>query len=417
MPRPRRPTIVPEPKIKAPVEHECIEGRSRRISWRNPLGLPAPLSWKQILYVVGPQMVGAAVIDGAANFAVACAMYRTIDPNDTILMWPIAHNTIAGDCAVTTFIQGILTFVISSGMVHVDMRHGGIAAFPYPWPDQRFAVISGKDPEEAATTRQRLWRTFHSRHGLGRGLHFFSGSHVNDVFDTSLTWREFCVRLFWSVWKGSVLSALYFLVFWPITIAIIAPIWGGRDMAHTWTPEIIKLIYGALLGLFQTPLCAMIALGSEDSVRKHRNEVHNRNVREMEEAPPALNTEAERIPCRTGYHHRTELNKKVYRIGKAEDDGNASTEFDITKKTITPLGGFVRYGVVKNDWVMIKGSCPGVVKRVVTLRKSLIAHSSRRALEKISLKWIDTSFNFGHGRFQTKAEKDAFVGQLKLKSA
>ncbi|GAA6044195.1 hypothetical protein JCM8097_006808 [Rhodosporidiobolus ruineniae] len=118
-----------------------------------------------------------------------------------------------------------------------------------------------------------------------------------------------------------------------------------------------------------------------------------------------------------GYHHRTELNKKVYRIGKAEDDGNASTEFDITKKTITPLGGFVRYGVVKNDWVMIKGSCPGVVKRVVTLRKSLIAHSSRRALEKISLKWIDTSSNFGHGRFQTKAEKDAFVGQLKLKSA
>jgi large subunit ribosomal protein L3e len=43
-----------------------------------------------------------------------------------------------------------------------------------------------------------------------------------------------------------------------------------------------------------------------------------------------------------GYHHRTEINKKVYRIGKADDESNASTEFDATKKIITPLGGFVR---------------------------------------------------------------------------
>lgn len=35
-----------------------------------------------------------------------------------------------------------------------------------------------------------------------------------------------------------------------------------------------------------------------------------------------------------GYHHRTSVNHKVYRIGKAENLGNASTEFDITKKTI-----------------------------------------------------------------------------------
>ncbi|GAA5879318.1 hypothetical protein JCM8547_000662 [Rhodosporidiobolus lusitaniae] len=304
MGRPRAATVLSEPQLKRPVQHECIEGYTRRISWRNPLGLPAPLSWKQILYIVGPQMLGAAVIDGGANFGIACAMYRTIDLGDTIEMWPIQHNTIAGDVAVTTFIQGILTFVISSGMVHVDMRHGGISAFPYPWPDTRFAVLPGKDPEEATSRRTRLWRTFHSRHGLGRGLHFFSGSHVNDIFDMELTWSEFGVRLFWSVWKGSVLSALYFLLFWPITIAIIAPIWGGRNMAHTWTPEIIKLLYGALLGLLQTPLCAMIALGSEDSVRAHRAELHDRNVKRMEEAPPALNTEAERVVRPRPVHFR-----------------------------------------------------------------------------------------------------------------
>lgn len=80
-------------------------------------------------------------------------MYRTINEGDTITMWDISHNTIAGDVAVTVFIQvrlrssrpsqkmcspwsilqGILTFVIASGMVHVDQRKGKIAAFPYPW--------------------------------------------------------------------------------------------------------------------------------------------------------------------------------------------------------------------------------------------------------------------------------------------
>lgn len=35
-----------------------------------------------------------------------------------------------------------------------------------------------------------------------------------------------------------------------------------------------------------------------------------------------------------GYHHRVSVNHKIYRIGKGDDEGNASTEFDITKKTI-----------------------------------------------------------------------------------
>jgi large subunit ribosomal protein L3e len=37
-----------------------------------------------------------------------------------------------------------------------------------------------------------------------------------------------------------------------------------------------------------------------------------------------------------GYHHRTELNKKVYRMGTPEK-GNAKTEFDNTDKSITPM--------------------------------------------------------------------------------
>jgi hypothetical protein len=37
----------------------------------------------------------------------------------------------------------------------------------------------------------------------------------------------------------------------------------------------------------------------------------------------------------------------------------ASTEFDVTTKEITPLGGFPHYGVVKEDFLMIKGQVRG----------------------------------------------------------
>ncbi|KAF5333223.1 hypothetical protein D9611_002289 [Ephemerocybe angulata] len=117
-----------------------------------------------------------------------------------------------------------------------------------------------------------------------------------------------------------------------------------------------------------------------------------------------------------GYHHRTELNKKIYRIGSATDDANASTESDITKKTITPMGGFPHYGIVKNDFLIVKGSIPGTKKRIITIRKSLMVHTSRRDLEKVQLKFIDTSSKFGHGSFQTFEEKAAFMGTLKARA-
>jgi len=113
-----------------------------------------------------------------------------------------------------------------------------------------------------------------------------------------------------------------------------------------------------------------------------------------------------------GYHHRTEINKKVFKIGKAGSNGG-STEFDLTVKGVTPMGGFPRYGVVSEDFVMIKGSCVGTKKRVVTLRKSLVPQTSRVAHEKIQLKFIDTSAKFGHGRFQTPDEKTKFLGTMK----
>jgi large subunit ribosomal protein L3e len=117
-----------------------------------------------------------------------------------------------------------------------------------------------------------------------------------------------------------------------------------------------------------------------------------------------------------GYHHRTEINKKIYIIGDAhKKDGkvekwNGQTPEDLTEKPITPMGGFPHYGEVDEDFVMVKGSVTGPKKRILVLRKTVVLQTSRTSQEEIAVKFIDTSSKFGHGRFQTKAEKDKFMG-------
>lgn len=60
----------------------------------------------------------------------------------------------------------------------------------------------------------------------------------------------------------------------------------------------------------------------------------------------------------TGYHQRTEYNKRIVKLGdKAED--------------ITPAGGFLHYGVLRNDYVVLKGSIPGPIKRMVRIRPAV----------------------------------------------
>jgi len=56
-----------------------------------------------------------------------------------------------------------------------------------------------------------------------------------------------------------------------------------------------------------------------------------------------------------GYHQRIEYNKRILKIGK---DG----------KEVTPKGGYVRYGNVKNPYILIQGSIPGPEKRCIRIR-------------------------------------------------
>jgi len=56
-----------------------------------------------------------------------------------------------------------------------------------------------------------------------------------------------------------------------------------------------------------------------------------------------------------GYFQRTEYNKRILKIG---EDGNE----------VTLKGGFLRYGPVKGDYIVLYGSTPGPAKRLIRLR-------------------------------------------------
>ena len=56
-----------------------------------------------------------------------------------------------------------------------------------------------------------------------------------------------------------------------------------------------------------------------------------------------------------GYFHRTEYNKRILKVGT---DGSE----------VTPKGGFTHYGLVKGDYVLLRGSVSGPVKRLIRIR-------------------------------------------------
>ncbi len=61
-----------------------------------------------------------------------------------------------------------------------------------------------------------------------------------------------------------------------------------------------------------------------------------------------------------GFNYRTDLNKRVLKIGTAQD-----------AEAVTPRGGFLNFGNIRNDYLLIDGSIPGPAKRLLRIRKAL----------------------------------------------
>ena len=71
-------------------------------------------------------------------------------------------------------------------------------------------------------------------------------------------------------------------------------------------------------------------------------------------------------PGQMGFHHRTEINKRILKLGKET-------------KAFMPDGGFAHYGAVKNAYMVLEGSVQGTARRLVKLRYA--AHPQKTMAE------------------------------------
>jgi len=87
----------------------------------------------------------------------------------------------------------------------------------------------------------------------------------------------------------------------------------------------------------------------------HKNSKHRRMIGTLGPKSPKYVRPTVPQAGQTGYHQRTEYNKRVLKIGSPEDE-------------ITPNGGFLHYGKVMNQYVIVHGSVPGPNKRLIRFR-------------------------------------------------
>jgi large subunit ribosomal protein L3 len=62
-----------------------------------------------------------------------------------------------------------------------------------------------------------------------------------------------------------------------------------------------------------------------------------------------------------GFHQRTEYNKRILMLSSSEKGENS----------INPPGGFKHFGIIKGEYMVVRGSIPGVPKRLIKLRHPL----------------------------------------------
>lgn len=78
-----------------------------------------------------------------------------------------------------------------------------------------------------------------------------------------------------------------------------------------------------------------------------------------------------------GFHQRTEYNKRILLVSL---DGSSQTTLLASKPAINPQGGFKHFGLVTTDYIVVRGSIPGVPKRLVKMRQP-IRYPTKKVIE------------------------------------
>ncbi|WBW74693.1 DUF2456 family conserved fungal protein [Schizosaccharomyces osmophilus] len=171
--------------------------------------------------------VGSFIISGGLEFAIAYGMYK--NTIDRVRLWRLP-DTLSGDLAVTNFVQAVLTYWIESALVQADLRSGLVKPLYF-----------GRFPRN--TFMREIMRAKPKYN-----FHFILFRWIEWLAFTALR------ALFWSI-------PLWFLL-WPAAIGILcAP---GQHSGNDYfynnypAPQVIKLIFGGILGFIFTPWIAFL---------------------------------------------------------------------------------------------------------------------------------------------------------------
>ncbi|KAI0465871.1 hypothetical protein F4859DRAFT_344258 [Xylaria cf. heliscus] len=190
----------------------------------------------QIFYIFVLDGIVSAIFAGGINFAIAYALYHDRGTDDSPIRLFQFPNTLAGDTAVTIFIQFLTTWTIEAVLVNYDLKKGGV---------QPIGFIS--EPQ---------WRYL-------RWFMFLDRRKQSDEVRSVKHWLRF---LFSQVLRSLILAVVFFPFIFGASVGLLTLV--GERHGHDWdwyyppkwAPEIFKLVQGAVLGLLFTPPMAIFWL-------------------------------------------------------------------------------------------------------------------------------------------------------------
>ncbi|KAM7198869.1 hypothetical protein V8F20_005936 [Naviculisporaceae sp. PSN 640] len=131
---------LPEEKPTANPESNATLPKPRRQKRKGPRKPTRKLTTHQIFYITVIDGLGAMILSGAINFAIAYAMYSSHAGNTAappILLFHLP-NSLAGDAAVTIILQTVITWLVEFFLVRRDIERGGVAPVGFvPIPGSR----------------------------------------------------------------------------------------------------------------------------------------------------------------------------------------------------------------------------------------------------------------------------------------
>lgn len=181
--------------------------------------------------------------------------------------------------------------LITSTLVHSDLHHSAIKPLPYVYPhvehlpDPRSILSPSfrrQQRENPTPTPPPALRSSSSdttvvdekkqTHAVEkRGIAYWYWMLIRFIFEG--TERNMLLarpglgswfgRFLWTAAQGAGIGIIFGFPIWCLAVLILGPIYGNGNMGNKWAPQVIKLVYGAIVGWVTNPVIAVLALGSQ----------------------------------------------------------------------------------------------------------------------------------------------------------